>query len=86
MDGVGETANTFTEIYPNPGKNSLTISVKTPGSTMQMFDVLGRKVFEKQWMDEVVTINTESWPSGMYFWKMTTSSGTLVETGKWVKE
>ena len=86
VDGVGETANTFTEVYPNPGKNSLTISVKTPGSTMQMFDVMGRKVFEKQWMDEVTTINTEAWPSGMYFWKMTTSSGTLVETGKWVKE
>ena len=51
--------------------------------------------------DNVTTIDAAAWPSGVYVWKVYTNqagpstlrwasgiagSGTLVETGKWVKE
>jgi hypothetical protein len=40
--------------------------------------------------EEVTAINAQGWPSGVYVWKVftgvPTSSTTLAETGKWVKE
>ena len=67
-------------IYPNPGNNELNILVPEDSfSRLQVFDFQGRLVFEKDIDNNITTINTESWSSGMYFWKVGN------ETGKWIK-
>ena len=62
----------------------MNIRTAAKNATLQVFDILGHKVIEQSLADELTTVNTENWPSGMYFWKVCSDNKT--ETGKWVKE
>ncbi len=76
--------------YPNPGKDVLNIRTGLRNAYVEIYDMDGRLVHSQEITEDVTAINAESWPSGMYFWKVyvgpSTSSGSLAESGKWVKE
>ena len=86
-NGVEETAAQSC-VYPNPGKDVLNIEVRDAADRVEVYDLTGRKVFENKIFGNQIAINTEAWPSGMYFWKIYSTSGStaLIETGKWIKE
>ena len=86
-DAVDEEAATSC-VYPNPGKDVLNIEVRDAADRVEVYDLTGRKVFENIIFGNQIAINTEAWPSGMYFWKIYSTSGStaLIETGKWIKE
>ena len=86
-NGVEETAAQSC-FYPNPGKDVLNIEVRDAADRVEVYDLTGRKVFENKIFGNQIAINTEAWPSGMYFWKIYSTSGStaLIETGKWIKE
>lgn len=67
-------------VYPNPGNNELNIiASENCKSKLQIFDFQGRMIIEKDINDNITTINTANWASGLYFWKVGN------ETGKWIK-
>ena len=91
--------------YPNPGGNTLNIRTAVTmwqlyNAYVEVYDLTGKLVYNQEITDNITSINTESWPSGVYVWKVYTgvepvetpivegpiSSGTLVETGKWIKQ
>ena len=77
--------------YPNPGKDVLNIRTALQNAHVEIYDLTGKLVCKKEITENVTSINAESWPSGIYVWKVYTSgvstgSTALVETGKWVKE
>ena len=84
VDGVGEAEKVCTEVFPVPGTDRLNIRTTHENATLQVFDILGHKMLELPLADELTTVNTECWPSGMYFWKV--SSNDEAECGKWVKK
>ena len=86
-NGVEETA-VQSCVYPNPGKDVLNIEVRDAADRVEVYDLTGRKVFENKIFGNQIAINTEAWPSGMYFWKIYSTSGStaLIKTGKWIKE
>ena len=88
LDEVDEAfAESIVTAYPNPGKNALHLAFSVPADRIEVYDLTGRKVYEREISGNPSMIDTEDWPSGMYFWKVvSTGSTTLVETGKWVKE
>ena len=85
-------------VYPNPGANILNICTALQNARVEIYDLTGNLVCKKEITENVTSINAESWPSGVYVWKVYTSnggvstgstpvgSGTLAETGKWIKE
>ena len=80
-------------VYPNPGGNTLNICTALPNASVEIYDLTGNLVCKKEITENVTSINAESWPSGVYVWKVYTSIGgvstgstTLVELGKWIKE
>ena len=86
-DGVEEqVANS--SVYPNPGKDVLHIMTDGEDVSVVVYDLNGRKMFERQIQGNSTSIITENWPSGMYCWKIYSTSGStaIVETGKWIKE
>jgi len=85
VDGVGEVEKVSTEVFPVPGTDRMNVRTTCKNATLQVFDILGHKVLELPLADELTTVNTESWPSGMYFWKVILSN-FAAEYGKWVKE
>ena len=79
--------------YPNPGKDVLNIRTALLDAWVEVYDVNGRMVYRQEITGNVTAINTTDWSDGTYVWKVyasgggpSTGSGTLVETGKWIKE
>ena len=79
--------NKLVNVYPNPGKDVLNITAPAQTDWVEVYDLNGHKVFDGKLFGNQIAVNTENWPSGMYFWKIgSTGSTTLMETGKWIKE
>ena len=84
--------------YPNPGKDVLNIRTGLKDARVEVYDVNGGMVYRQEITGNVTAINTTDWSEGSYVWKVyagvstlrpgsaTAGSGTLAETGKWVKE
>ena len=72
-----------TEVFPNPGSNQFTIQTETPFSNVIVYDLMGRQVFSQAVSGSTIRINTDNWPSGVYFWKAYDSNSA--QSGKWVK-
>ena len=79
--------------YPNPGKEVLNIRTGLRDAWVEVYDVNGRMVYRQEIRENVTVISTTNWSEGTYVWKVyasgggpSTGSGTLVETGKWIKE
>ena len=92
LDAVVETA-AQSHVYPNPGRDVLHIATEWENAFIVVYDLNSRKMCGQQINGYSTSIATENWPSGLYFWKVytiqvgpSTGSGTLVETGKWIKE
>ena len=71
--------------YPNPGKDVLNIRTGLQNAHVEIYDLSGKLVYNQQITDNITSINTTSWPSGTYIWKII-ANGKEAETGKWVKE
>lgn len=71
--------------YPNPGKDVLNIRTALQNAHVEVYNSLGHLVLNLELLENVTTINTNSWPSGTYIWKVL-SNGKEVESGKWIKE
>ena len=92
--------------YPNPGMDVLNIRTAVtmwqPCKVyVEIYNLSGKLVYNQEITDNITSINTESWPSGMYVWKVYTSpepvegisvstvstgSTPIMEVGKWIKE
>lgn len=72
-----------TTIFPNPGTNQFTIQADTPFTHVIVYDMTGLQIFSQSVSETAIRINTESWPSGIYFWKAYNSNSA--QCGKWVK-
>ena len=76
--------------YPNPGKDVLNIRTGLKDAWVEVYDMSGRMICGQEIIDNVTAINTTSWPSGSYVWKVvagtSTGSVTEAESGKWIKE
>lgn len=81
--GIDELQSHQAEAFPNPGTNQLTIQADTPFTYVIVYDMTGHQVFSQFVSETAIRISTDSWPSGIYFWKAFNSSST--STGKWVK-
>ena len=84
----------LTMVYPNPGANILNICTALQNVRVEVYDMNGKLVHSQAITENVTAIDAGDWAEGVYVWKVytsnnagpSTSSGTLVETGKWVKE
>jgi hypothetical protein len=83
FDEIIETAPIT--IWPNPAKDVLNISVKSPSPETELlvFDILGNTVLRQRDLGENSSINIERLSQGAYFYKLT--SGDKVKSGKFLK-
>ncbi|MEZ5197728.1 MAG: T9SS type A sorting domain-containing protein [Bacteroidales bacterium] len=73
-------------LYPDPAKNRLTISSSAIKSNAELsiFNLNGKKVFEKQIRNKETQIDISSLPRGVYFVRL--QNQNTVEVMKMVKE
>lgn len=77
-------ANHFS-IYPNPGTTHFNVLIDVPMEKVEVYDLMGHQMFSQTISGNTIRINTESWPSGVYFWKVISETNNAV-FGKWIKE
>ena len=77
--GVTDNTNLKLKAYPNPANSSVKIQLNTP-ATISITNIIGEKMFTLNYVDELVEVNTENWPNGVYLIQIT--NGNLFETKK----
>ncbi len=78
-------ANAFS-ISPNPGNDRLNLKLSKLNSnaTVEVFDVLGKKIYVDKVNAITKTVNVSQWNNGVYLVRLTTDSGT--QTKRFVKQ
>ena len=74
-------------IYPNPSANVLNISLprlSDQSVSLDVFDVLGKRVHSQQLSVLTTKINISKWNSGIYLVRL--SSDTMIQTKRFVKQ
>ncbi len=74
-------------VYPNPvaGSGSLTVLSRTPDpATLELYDVLGRRILEEKLGDQRVYIALPSLPPGCYVWRVRASGGAGESEQGWL--
>lgn len=71
VTGVAEHSNNEIKIYPSPAKDVLNINYNNM-SKIDVYNVVGQKVFSKEVTSDNIAINTSSFPNGTYVLKIST--------------
>jgi hypothetical protein len=75
------------KVFPNPVSNSFNLRIDEPGFSQYQVEILnlaGQVMLSKNFSDPQISINTESFTSGMYLLKIKTENGKTF-TGKLLK-
>jgi len=77
---TGQLNNTTKNIYPNPAKNILHISINNNNLNInvKLYNSLGKVVYNEDFTNQS-TINTSKFSSGIYFLKLTNAKKSIVE-------
>lgn len=77
--------NAFT-ISPNPGRDKLNLKLSklNNNTTIEVFDVLGKKIYADKINTITKTVNVSQWNNGVYLVRLTTDAGT--QTKRFVKQ
>jgi hypothetical protein len=77
-----------TKVYPNPTRNSISIvfeSNQGQDHTLSIYDVFGKKVYEKEQYLNREPISIIGFQKGLYFFKLENESKTKMYPGKFLK-
>lgn len=73
-------------ISPNPGSDKLNLKLSklNNNASVEVFDVLGKKIYADRIQAMTKTVNVSQWNNGVYLVRLTTDSGT--QTKRFVKQ
>ena len=78
--GVQENNITALAIYPNPTSNTITVDLGNndiDNSSLEIYNLLGTKVSEKQIVNKVNQLHLETFSNGIYIVKFTNKNGVI---------
>ncbi|RLD57211.1 MAG: hypothetical protein DRI97_05850 [Bacteroidetes bacterium] len=71
-------------LYPNPGRNTLSIRTALKGSSFTLFDIKSIPVFNCKLENLVTTITVDHVRAGQYYYVIQ-DQNRIIESGKWIK-
>jgi hypothetical protein len=78
-------AGEIVKLYPNPATSYITFDLQQnyqKGMAIQVYNFLGRKMYETQNVGEKTTVNLNDYNRGVYIYHLRDQSGRLIESGK----
>ncbi len=79
-----ETEERPIAVFPNPGRDALTVTAPMENAVVRIYDLRGRLVLAKPF-DFQTDIHTGDWATGIYLWEVWNGIGKAA-SGKWVKQ
>ena len=76
--GVGEQSNTLL-VYPNPASDKLTVESTETLDMIEIFNVMGAKVYSQTNCGNQVEIQTDKLPIGTYLIRLTSDKTTVMK-------
>lgn len=75
--GVDELSQNGIKVYPNPVKDNVTIEAASGIQSVQIYNTTGQMVISQKTDSKIVTLNTSSLRTGIYFVKVMTENGSF---------
>ena len=82
---LSDVTSTILRFYPNPATSIITFDFQRnleKGLSIQLFNFLGKKVFEAANLNQKTTINLSDYNRGVYIYQLFDKTGKLIESGK----
>ena len=83
--GSVEATVKLIKFYPNPANSVINFDFQKDyknNYTIQIFNLLGKKIMELKNITPRTSINLESFYRGMYIFKLNDANGVIIESGK----
>jgi hypothetical protein len=78
--------NPIVKLYPNPATSFVNFEISKPSDkityTLQIYNFMGRKMFDQVNMPERVNVNLTDYTRGVYIYQIRDNTGRIVESGK----
>ena len=81
---VPQAAKTDVVVYPNPGREEVTVRAATERAVIRFYDQQGRLVVSKPF-DFSTSVSTGNWSPGLYIWEVWHDTQREA-SGKWIKK
>ena len=80
LDGQGP----IVRFYPNPATSVINFDLQKgqKGYTLQVYNFLGRKMFEQGNISDHISVNLTDFTRGVYIYQLADKTGRIVESGK----
>jgi hypothetical protein len=86
VTGIGNIAEEHDNVnlYPNPANAEINLSVtgQYRAANVEVYDITGRTIGTYPVRNNFLTINTQSFNSGLYIYKLLDASGNQLNVGK----
>ena len=82
---TAEVAEHIVKYYPNPAISYITFDLQkgyTKGLSIQVYNFLGKKMYENQNINERTTIDLAEFNRGIYIYHVRNVNGKIIESGK----
>ena len=81
----GDPGGQFLRFYPNPATTTITFDFQksyAKGYSVQIYNFLGKKMFEQNNVSDHTSINLSDFQRGVYIYQLFDNAGRMIETGK----
>ena len=80
-----EGGDRIIKLYPNPATSYITFDLQKvyeKGVSLQVYNFIGKKMYETQNVTEKITVDLAEFNRGVYIYHLRDLSGKLIESGK----
>jgi hypothetical protein len=82
---IPENTVVILKIYPNPATSYITFDFQKgfeKGYLIQVYNFLGKKMYESQDLSEKTTLNLSDYNRGVYIYHLVDRGGKVIDSGK----
>jgi len=85
LTSTPDSEGRFIKYYPNPAVNMITFDFQNEHDksySFQIFNFLGKKVYEAPAVDQKTIVNLSDFFRGIYIFQLRDNTGKIIESGK----
>ncbi len=82
---ASEATDRIVKLYPNPATSYIIFDLQKSfekGSSIQVYNFLGKKMYETQNVTERITLDLADYTRGVYIYHLRNLAGKIIESGK----